>query len=108
MIQVTSYNPITPIQPIPSVKGNSQDAYSPIKEKKDTVEFSKESLKASESLSAKNQSKVTKEEQTQTKAEIEQIIKKSDEVATTQRQNTATHQTPQDNQNTGNILNLVG
>lgn len=114
MIQINSYNPITPIQPVTPIKSNDQDfATSSKKDKKDSVEISKEGQSALEGLSSAKQLKVTKEESTQTKAqvdkaEIELFVRKSEVIKNDQPQNQAKQESRQNSQNTGNILNLVG
>jgi hypothetical protein len=114
MIQINSYNPITPIQPIVPIKGNDQDfALNSKKDKKDSVEISKEAQSAFQSISTTKQLKITKEESTQTKAEIEKVeieqsIKKAEDIKNAEPETQSKQEAPQNNQNTGYILNLVG
>jgi len=119
MLQVAAYNPITPIQPVQSIKSSEQEAFIPNKEKKDTFEFYKEAENASRNLT-RNQSKSRSNDSEQInaefeskKADIKQIeerqIEKKAEVKTEYNQHDSVKtQKPQNNQTSGSILNLVG
>jgi len=119
MLQVTAYNPITPIQPVPTVKSSVQEAFIPNKEKKDTFEFSKEAENASRNLtrnqstSRSNDSEQINAEFESKKADIQQIeerqLEKKSEAKTEYNQHESVKiQKPQSNQTSGSILNLVG